>query len=94
MAVNPKGKKYYFHVFILLKKLEKKPEFWVLPSKVVFDYVEYIIKRWEQVKNRGDKKLVMKKFITYENKFTPPDWEKTIEKYYENLDILLGDKDE
>jgi len=74
--LNKKGEDYYsdtlFYVFVNLKELDQRPDFFVVPSKVVADFIKYSHSQWLKTPSRkGDphRDTAMRQFSDKEDKY-------------------------
>jgi hypothetical protein len=67
-----------FYAFVRLNDMEK-PEYWIVPSKIVTSYVKKSHIKWKKTPRRDGKehgKTKVRSFRIESDKYSPPDWEK------------------
>jgi hypothetical protein len=76
-----------FYAFVRLKKFESEPDFRIVPAPLVAELTKKSHQAWLNWKStRNDS--TMRSFSLKWVEWYPKNWEKEIEKYKENLDLL------
>lgn len=88
--------KNLFYAFVRLNNLEKAPEYWIVPSKIVAAYVKSSHKRWTRTlglkKQKHDCKFKGRAFRIKWDKYSPENWSEKCERYYKKNGINLISK--
>ena len=80
-----------FYAFVRLNEFQKEPDFWIVPSKIVCNVIKNSHAKWMATPNKkggkhndGD----LRNFWLIQDKHYPKNWDKTLKKYYKNINII------
>jgi hypothetical protein len=83
----------FYYAFIRLNNFNKLPDYWIVPSKIVANVINYYHQKYiKTLKKDGTprKNLKMRKFFLVNDKNYPPNWVTTLDQYKNNIDLLLN----
>lgn len=78
-----------FYAFVRLNDLEKPPEYWIFPSKVVADYVKGTHQKWKvtpRMDGKPHKETLARTFSIKTDKWWTANWTEECKKNYMNID--------
>ncbi|NCD03967.1 MAG: hypothetical protein EOM00_13440 [Clostridia bacterium] len=85
----------FFYAFVILKKFENTPDFWIIPSKRVAEVLKNTSKRYFLTKKKdgGDRNDVGLRKLdfkvpTQKKKLYDDGWEEELTMYYKNFGLL------
>jgi hypothetical protein len=82
-----------FYAFVRLNELKAHPDFWIVPSKVVSDYIPKNHRKWLNTPGKHGQKhhdTLRRSFRVKTDKYTPKDWTEKCEKeYYKKIELLM-----
>jgi len=84
-----------FYGFVRLNSLEKEPEFWIVPSRVVASQVKKSYNKWVNSLGRNGKKHKpgpWRAFRIKTDKYYPKKWTEKCKKYYKAISLLNKNK--
>ncbi|HEC39723.1 hypothetical protein LCGC14_1719860 [marine sediment metagenome] len=82
-----------FYAFVRFSTIKKLPDCWIVPSKVVAEIATISHQKYlESPKRNGTprKDSSVRKFYLVNHKNYPPNWEKILDQYKNNIDPILN----
>lgn len=83
-----------FYVFIKLNDFMKLPDLWIIPSAELAEYSKIMTENYKKgfYKKTGEqrKDSGMRHLFLYKQQDVPEDWEKKLDYYHNNLDLLIN----
>ena len=81
-----------FYAFVRFSDIDKLPDYWIAPSKMVAERVASAHHQWLKSPGKGGKPhkdSSMRQFFLVNHEYYPSNWEITLEQYKNNVSILL-----
>jgi len=81
-----------FYAFVRFGNINKLPDYWIVPSKVVAERVAIAHQKWLNTPGkdgRPHKDTTMRQFFLENHEYYPAQWETTLKQYQNNVSILL-----
>ncbi len=86
----------FYYAFVKLNAFKEKPDFWIIPSKVVCPTIKEAEERWMRTPGRSGKKhntssmrILPIETTEAQSKLFPKDWNEKVKLYSENFGQLL-----
>lgn len=80
------------YAFVRFESIDKLPDYWIVPSKVVAERVASSHQKWLNTPRKDGnphKDTTMRQFFLVNHEFYPPNWESILKQYENSVDLLL-----
>ena len=78
----------FFYALVRFSDIDKLPDYWIVPSKVVAKRVAISHQKWLDAPGRDGtthKDSTIRQFFLVNHEYYPPNWETILEQYKNNL---------